>query len=227
MRLVERKISKLLMVLILSSLLILSSVTIVPLSKGQVTKVYNSTDVPKHITDLVTIESVINVPDKGTIQDINVEITIEHTWDSDLDVDLVSPTDTVITLFLDVGGSGDNFIDTILDDEATTLITDGIAPFTGSYKPEDSLSDLDGEEMQGTWILRVYDDASPDEGDLVSWSITIVYPSPPIFSQWWFWLIIVAIIVVVVVVIVIVVRRRKPKPSMITPPPPPPPPTYT
>jgi len=215
------------MVLTLSSLLILSSVTIVPLSKGQVTKVYNSTDVPKHISDLVTIESVINVPDKGTIQDINVEITIEHTWDADVDVTLISPSGTEIILFNDVGSSGDNFVDTILDDEATTPITDGTAPFTGSYQPVDSLSGLDGEEMQGTWTLQVYDDASPDEGDLISWSITIVYPSPPIFSQWWFWLIIVGIIVVVVVVIVIVIKRRKPKPPMITPPPPPPSPAYT
>lgn len=212
------------MILTLSSILILSTVTIVPEVKCQVTKVYESTDVPKNIYDLETVESMINVPDKGTIEDINVRIWIYHSYDANLDVYLVSPSGTEITLFTDVGGEDNNFVNTVLDDEASTSITSGSAPFNGAYRPEESLSKLDGEEMQGTWILRVYDDSTSNEGYLSAWSIEITYPSPPIWTQWWFWALVLGVIVVVAIVIIIVVKRRKPvSPTIPTSPPPPPP----
>ncbi len=162
---------------------------------------------------------MINVSDEGTIEDINVRVWIYHSYDANLDVCLISPSGTEITLFTDVGGEDNNFVNTVLDDEATTSITSGSTPFNGACRPEEGLSKLDGEEMQGTWIIRVYDDSTSNEGYLSAWSIEITYPSPPIWTQWWFSLIIVGIIIAVLAVIVIVVKRRKPAPS-ITPPPP-------
>ncbi|MGQ9719384.1 MAG: proprotein convertase P-domain-containing protein [Nitrososphaerales archaeon] len=205
----------------MSSILILSTVTIVPAGKCQLTKVYESSDVPKDILDLDTAESIINVADKGTIEDINVILTIYHTWDDDLNVTLISPTGTKIGLFSDVGGSGDNFTETVLDDEAERNITAGSDPFIGSYRPEESLSGLDGEEMQGNWTLRVYDDSQEDVGTLEAWSIEIKYASPPIWTLWWFWPLIIGVIIVVAIVIIIAVMRRKPAIPTIPPPPPP------
>jgi len=220
-----QKLGRLLVILSLTSILILSTVTIVPEGKCQVTKVYQSTDVPKHIDDLDTVESYLNVPDKGIIEDINVKVTIHHFYDTDLNVFLISPTGTEIRLFDDVGGEYNNFIDTILDDEASTYITAGSAPFTSSYRPEESLSGLDGEEMQGTWILRIYDDTSLNEGTLDAWSIEITYPSPPIWTELWFWLIILSVIIVIaIVIIILLLKRRKPAPPIVPTPPSPPPP---
>ena len=54
------------------------------------------------------------------------------------------PDGTSIELFDGVGGNGDDFIDTILDDEAAASIADGSAPFTGSYRPIGNLGLLDG-----------------------------------------------------------------------------------
>ncbi|MCP8309867.1 MAG: proprotein convertase P-domain-containing protein [archaeon] len=216
MNLIKReRIGKLLINLTLTSILILSTIMIVPEGKCQVTKVYVSTDVPKDIKDKVTIESIINVPDKGTIEDINVKLTIHHTYDADLDVILISPNGTEIELFDDVGGRDNNFIDTILDDEADVNITDGSAPFTNSYRPEESLSVLDGGEMQGTWKLRIYDDLAGDEGTLDIWSIEITYPSSPISTQLWFWPLVLGVIIVVTIVIIILLKRRKPLPPTI------------
>jgi subtilisin-like proprotein convertase family protein len=213
---------RLIMILAFTSILILSTVTIIPSGKCQVTKVYESTDVPKHIDDLQSIESFINIQDRGTIEDINVKLTIYHIYDADLNVYLTSPSGTEITLFNDVGGNSNNFINTILDDEASTSITAGSAPFTSSYRPEESLSKLNGEEMQGIWILRVYDDTISNEGNLVAWSIEITYssPSPPIWFQWWFWLIILGIIVIIGIAGILVLRRKL-SPSIIPTPPPP------
>ncbi|MCP8308335.1 MAG: proprotein convertase P-domain-containing protein [archaeon] len=220
----SRKISKLLTILTLSLILILSTVTIIPTSKSQVTRVYESTDVPRNIYDLETIESIIYVQDKGTIEDINVKIWIYHSFDRNLDVYLISPSGTEITLFTDVGGNENNFVNTTLDDEASISITSGFAPFNGAYRPEENLSKLDGEEMQGTWILRIYDDTTTNEGYLSAWSIEITYPSPPIWAQWWFWALVLGVIAVVAIVIIIVVKRRKPvSPAIPIPPPPPPP----
>ncbi|MFZ9739803.1 MAG: hypothetical protein ACO3EZ_17555, partial [Prochlorotrichaceae cyanobacterium] len=69
----------------------------------------------------------------GVISDLDVRFSATHTWDSDLDVSLISPLGSSLELFSGVGGSGDNFRDTILSDEASTSITAGSAPFNGSF----------------------------------------------------------------------------------------------
>jgi hypothetical protein len=71
------------------------------------------------------------------------------------------------------GGSGDNYNNTIFDDEAATPISQGRAPFSGSFRPEVALSGFDGKNARGTWQLIVEDRASRDTGRLVSWSVTI------------------------------------------------------
>lgn len=127
------------------------------------------------IPDRSTVTSTITVPESGSILDVNVTLHIDHTWDEDLDVFLISPTGTRIELFTDVGGSGYDFRGTTLDDEAADPITSGSAPFTGSYRPEGSLADLDGETLSGIWTLEITDDHKWDVGALGSWSLEITY----------------------------------------------------
>ena len=92
---------------------------------------------PKAISDLSTIESTLSVPDSYSLTDVNVTIgRIVHTFDADLDIYLVHPDATVVELSTDNGSLGDNYVNTVLDDEAATSITTGSAPFTGSYRPE-------------------------------------------------------------------------------------------
>jgi hypothetical protein len=75
------------------------------------------------------------------------------------------------------GSSGDNFVNTVLDDQATTSISAGTAPFTGSFKPEALLSTLNGIPANGTWTLEITDAANLDSGTLNSWSLTITNPA--------------------------------------------------
>ena len=149
---------------------------------------FASGDVFLDIPDQGTITSTINVPDALAVGDINVTVDIAHTRDKDLDVFLVGPDATEVELFTDVGGNGDNFQGTTLDDQAATLITLGSAPFAGSYQPEGSLANFEGKPASGDWTLRVTDDQRRGVGTLNGWSIDINLtrvPNDPLFSDQW------------------------------------------
>jgi serine protease len=135
---------------------------------------YHSTDVPKAITDNTTVESTLAVPGSFAVGDVNVtNFRIQHTYDADLTVHLVSPSNSAVELFSDVGGSGDNFDGTRFDDSAGQSIVDGSAPFVGAYRPEGVLATLNGQPGNGTWRLRVADNYVGDRGQVLGWSLEI------------------------------------------------------
>lgn len=147
-----------------------------------VTTTYTAVGVPLALQDArgknVGIQtSTVTVADSATILDVDVELDISHTRVDDLAVFLVSPSGTRVELFTNIGGNENNFTGTILDDEATTPIVAGWAPFTGTYQPEGSLADFDGQDMQGTWTLEVRDEKKSDTGTLNSWSLIVTQPN--------------------------------------------------
>ncbi len=145
------------------------SITVQP---GEVTLTYSNTTA-KTIRDWSTTTSTIAVPSAMTIADVNVQLSISHTRDQDLDVYLISPSGTRVQLFTDVGGNGDHFSGTILDDQAAASITSGSAPFAGTYRPEGSLAVINGQNAVGTWTLEITDDKLFYSGTLNNWSITL------------------------------------------------------
>ena len=135
-----------------------------------------STDVGQVIDELSPVFSTIEFSGPTTsISDVNVTLNISHTFDSDLTVLLISPQGTSIQLFSGVGGAGNNFSNTVLDDQAATAITDPAAtpPFAGSFQPQEALSAFNGEDPNGIWTLVVQDDVPGDDGVLNGWSLTI------------------------------------------------------
>ncbi len=134
---------------------------------------YNSSDTPLPIPDPGFTESSITVSDAAVVTDVNVTVNISHNWDADIDITLVAPDGTEIDLSSDNGGTGDDYINTVFDDDATTAITAGSPPFTGTFSPEQPLSVLNGGNAGGTWTLRVADDEAIISGTLDSWSIEI------------------------------------------------------
>jgi serralysin len=124
------------------------------------------------INDNSTTNSLINfVSPGGVITDVDVYLSINHTWSADLDIFLISPSGTRVELSTDNGGGGDNYTNTIFDDDAATLVTVGSAPFTGRFRPEGDLNVLNGQNPAGTWTLEVSDDAAGDTGAIVDWAI--------------------------------------------------------
>ncbi len=113
--------------------------------------------------------SAVALTGTARIRDVDITLNITHTWDSDLSASVTGPDGTSVTLFGGVGGSGDNFTNTVLDDEAATAIAAGVAPFTGSFRPQSALSALDGKPIAGNWTLTVADSTPQDDGTVNSW----------------------------------------------------------
>jgi len=114
------------------------------------------------------------------INDVNVIIdTVNYPRDSDLEFYLIhqSVTDTLI---YQAGGTGANFRGTTLNDSTSTLISNGSAPFTGSFRPYKPLSQFQGLDPGGAWILKVYDRGTGNTGTLEAWSLDITYGTNPI-----------------------------------------------
>ncbi len=145
---------------------------------------FNSTGSTSIATNYVNYYNDITVSGVGVItvggtELSSVTINITHTYDSDLDIYLISPDATQIELSTDNGSSGNNYTNTVFLDDGTTSCVGQSAPFTGTYKPESgTMASLNnGQNADGTWRLRVYDDASGDVGTIDSWSI--IFTPPP------------------------------------------------
>lgn len=107
-----------------------------------------------------TVESRINITDAGTITDINIpNIDIDYQTVNLIKVSLVSPKGTVVVLYDQACTGRTGIMKVGFDDEAPGVITAGTAtcpPDDGIvFKPKEALKILQGESIQGTWILRV------------------------------------------------------------------------
>lgn len=93
------------------------------------------------ILDLQTIDiplSVSGLPNSIDTIAFGLEqvcLDLTHTYDSDLEVSLISPDGTTVMLFSGVGGGGDNMQNTCLRWDVSNSIAAGSAPFNGIYKP--------------------------------------------------------------------------------------------
>ncbi|MFY8214508.1 MAG: CotH kinase family protein [Flavobacterium sp.] len=98
---------------------------------------------------------------------------INHSYDSDLVVQLIAPDGTLVNLFSGVGGAGDNFTNTCLNQSATISINAGSPPFNGTFKPQETIGNFNnGNSGLGQWKLRIYDTYPADAGILINWSVT-------------------------------------------------------
>jgi subtilisin-like proprotein convertase family protein len=110
--------------------------------------------IPDH--DPTGIRSSIEVTDGGAIAAIEgVSVDITHTYRGDLLVSFISPAGTEIKLHQGEGGGADNL---------TKTYTPGTTP---------ALHQLEGQGVQGTWVLQAIDRWAKDVGQLNRWGFTI------------------------------------------------------
>jgi hypothetical protein len=115
---------------------------------GGSTQTYaNTTDVA--IGDNTTVESPITVSGRSGSAPSNAQVAVNivHTYIGDLKVDLIAPDGSVYVLHNRAGGSADNI--------NTTYTVN-----------------LSTEALNGTWKLRVNDNAGGDTGYINQWSVT-------------------------------------------------------
>ena len=121
--------------------------------------------------ELVGDAADMNVP----VIDVNVTINIEHEFSEDLVITLIAPDGTEVLLSSD-NGSASDFTNTVFDDSAASAIIDGESPFTGVFRPEEPLSNVNGINAFGDWQLRVEDNQFDGTGTLLNWTLQIVTP---------------------------------------------------
>jgi uncharacterized repeat protein (TIGR01451 family) len=127
----------------------------------------------------------------GNIYDVNFSIDgatcsaaagsttvgLDHTFVNDLEITLISPTATTAMVINNTDGSGNNFCQTVLDDESAGPSIQSVltaqAPFTGNFTPASPLSIFDGEAATGAWQLQAQDYFSGDTGSIRAFSVTI------------------------------------------------------
>lgn len=101
-------------------------------------------------------------------------INISHTNTSNLLISLVSPDGTEFALSAFNGKFGVNYTNTCFNNEAAIFIEQGQSPYTGTFKPEGSMSSVNnGQNPNGNWKLHILD-ARPysHSGVVISWTLT-------------------------------------------------------
>jgi len=130
-----------------------------------------SNTLPKPINDFQLLNDTIQIAQTGkTISKIKVNLTLYHTDDGDLTIQLKNQ-DGYINLSQENGSGGANYINTTFDDSAFLLISQGTPPFTGLFRPQSPLSFFNGKPASGNWILRIFDSKAGNTGTLVNWCL--------------------------------------------------------
>lgn len=110
------------------------------------------------------------------VGDLDVTLELTHESPADLQIDLLSPAGTTITLAFQPGGDYDSQqmtyrLDRRVDDPAGSGFNDGF----GTREPAGPglLADFDGEPVDGDWFLNVADGQPLGVGTLERWQISV------------------------------------------------------
>ncbi|MCB0790174.1 MAG: proprotein convertase P-domain-containing protein [Flavobacteriales bacterium] len=109
----------------------------------------------------------------GNARLLSIDLIVEHTYNADLEITLISPTAQSRLLVADRFGSGNNLGNPstcpntlfTLQDGGTALNNTNTSNVTGTYAPEQTLAAFTGDP-NGNWILSVCDDANVDLGNV-------------------------------------------------------------
>jgi subtilisin-like proprotein convertase family protein len=130
---------------------------------------FGANDLPKFISasGTPTVESVITLNAGGTIKSLNVkQLKGSHTFFKDLDIRLISPKGTEVTLLKNRCGGLSVSFDFKMDDNALSPFACPPGNSGLTYKPEVPLSAFSGENSTGPWTLRVKDTQSSSGGSI-------------------------------------------------------------
>jgi uncharacterized repeat protein (TIGR01451 family) len=155
----------------------------------------NSTPLAIPTGPAVVSSTVVVAGAGGYLWNLTLSTTLTHTFAADLDITLMSPAGTVVTLTTDNGAGNDNvFAGTLWDDDANPggqvpyvtnngLTTDHAyvnLTLASPLVPEEAMAAFQGEDPNGTWTITISDDLAGDGGSLDTWTLTLTtFPAPP------------------------------------------------
>ena len=103
-------------------------------------------------------------------------VGLDHSFVSDLEATLIAPGGRSARLFSGAGGSGNNLCQAVFDDTAPALLSSALSsrnPFTGTWRPEQPLDTLLGDQVDGDWTFRAADGAVRDTGSIRAVSLLL------------------------------------------------------
>ena len=134
-------------------------------------------DIVSSIPNTVSSSFIISgIPTASTLEDINVNFELTHTWLADLKVMLTSPEGTTIVLLNQPCDDLDD-VNAIFDDKGVAQSCSTFLPpaLSGVIKPQEKLSAFVGESINGNWTLTVEDMFSGDGGSIDSFGLELCY----------------------------------------------------
>lgn len=108
-------------------------------------------------------------------EDLEVTLSLDHTWASDLEITLIAPDGSSAVLVADQGGATDMTGTTVTFSSSATTANSDFGTCAGgacTILPEGSFTCLD--YSPGTWLINVNDDAGGDDGNITAASIEFV-----------------------------------------------------
>jgi subtilisin-like proprotein convertase family protein len=138
------------------------------------------------------VDAIIDVTEHILITDVNIAVTLSHEAFFDLQLVLVNPAGTAVTLnphsnysFFKNNPDGGNIPVCgtnrfLFDDEATIPIEQAFAPWNQPFKPYDklTLSAFDNQDAFGQWRLRILDFWPGHTGQLHEVELMFNSPEP-------------------------------------------------
>ena len=134
------------------------------------------------------VTDTITVSDSFRVGDLDVSLQVDHTWVNDLVITIEHvDTNKSATLISRPNRSSGGWcphddIEATFDDEAASTPTCNSPPpaIAGDAQPLSPLSVFDGDDVSGTWRIRVVDAIAGDSGTLVSWCL---FPTPNTYAH--------------------------------------------
>jgi subtilisin-like proprotein convertase family protein len=116
----------------------------------------------------------LNVPMTGTISSVKVKNNITHTYLSDVQTDISSPAAAAsfIKMFNRGCGNTNGTLNLNFQDGGAGINCTGGTTLQ-NVAPSSALSVFNGQNPNGTWTFRVYDNYAGDTGTVNSWAIEV------------------------------------------------------
>ena len=164
-------------------------ISTLPAAPTETTTSFNNTTPVAIPTGPAVVTSTLAVAGAGTLTSkVTLLTNITHTFAADLDITIMSPAGTVVTLTTDNGSGNENvFAGTLWDDKANPggqvpytfnngLVTDQAyvnLTLASPLVPEEALGAFIGEDPNGTWTITISDDSAGDGGALNNWTLNV------------------------------------------------------
>lgn len=129
----------------------------------------------------VGVRAVLPLSETGTLDDLEIRIDqLNHSKVRDLVVRLIAPSGKSAVLLNRRGqdsaaGVGADLRDLVLDEQATLGLDalTGTGPYSGTYRPDQTLSVFKNEPIVGNWTLLIQDVSASAQGSLAGWGLNV------------------------------------------------------